>query len=223
MTPSTLNTPKVRYPAVDLFDSLRQIDVSIFRSLNQAGSNEFLDGLMILLTILGIGYVIVLVSVPLWIKGKREAAFDLVVLVVVVTVVTEAIKLLIDRPRPFEELANVHNIVSASGPAFPSAHASRAFAVATLVSLNSRRLWGYIAFIVATLIALSRVYLGVHWPSDILAGALLGLVLALFVVQVAKRSRSYRQSRDWTVRLFRSIALRTLHRIRSAIVMAVAA
>lgn len=178
-----------------LTESLRQIDVDVFRALNIAGSNDVLDSIMILLTVLGFAYVITLLCIPLWLKKKREAAFDLVVLVVVVTIATELIKILVDRPRPYLELSGVHTLISASGPSFPSAHASRAFAVAFLLWMNTRRSFGALAFIGAALIAVSRVYLGVHWPSDILFGALLGMVLAALFFYYQKNGRAYRNAR----------------------------
>lgn len=146
--------------------------------MNLAGSNQALDVLMVFFTILGISYVIAIVSVPLWITNKRESAVDALVLIVIVTVITELVKVLIDRPRPLDELSNVNTILSASGPSFPSAHASRAFAVTILLFLREPRRTGVVAVVIASLIAVSRVYLGVHWPTDILAGAILGIVLA---------------------------------------------
>ncbi len=180
---------------MDLIDSLLQLDTDILRALNHAGDNAVLDALMVAFTIIGISYVIGLIAIPLWRKGKREAAFDVVLLVIVVTVITEIIKLLVDRPRPVFELSGVQTILSASGPAFPSAHASRAFAVAFLVAMTSNRVWGAIGFVIAFLIGLSRVYLGVHWPSDVLFGAALGLLLAAMLFYIAGNSELYRDFR----------------------------
>jgi undecaprenyl-diphosphatase len=190
---------------VGLTESLKQIDVDVFRALNLAGSNEILDAIMILLTVLGFTYVITLLSVPLWLSKKREAAVDLVFLVIVVSVVTELVKILVDRQRPYLELSGVHTLISSSGPSFPSAHASRAFAVAFLLWMNTRRSFGFLAFIVAALIAISRVYLGVHWPSDILFGALFGLVLAALFFYYQKNGCAYRSARKRIIEITDSL------------------
>lgn len=159
-------------------EGLHEADIDLFRAMNLAGSNQALDVVMVFFTILGISYVIAIVSVPLWISNKRESTIDVLVLIVIVTVLTELIKILVDRPRPLDELTNVNTILSASGPSFPSAHASRAFAVAALLFLRVPRRSGILAVVIASLIAVSRVYLGVHWPTDVLAGAVLGIILA---------------------------------------------
>ena len=85
------------------------------------------------------------------------------------------------EPRPL-----VH--VPHSG-AFPSGHASTAFACATIIAWASPRL-GLVAFVLATLIASSRVYVGVHWPLDVLGGAVLGMAVATALLKlVAGRPR----------------------------------
>ena len=89
-----------------------------------------------------------------------------------------AIKLLVKRPRPvLEGLPPLGG--APSSLSFPSAHATSSFAVATAMVRVDPAMSG--AFAVAVLISLGRPYLGMHYPSDVLAGALLGLVLGLIV------------------------------------------
>ena len=91
-----------------------------------------------------------------------------------------------DRPRPYESLEGVHKLVHETSRSFPSGHASTAFAIATTLSLRYRK-WSVIgpSFGWALLMGYSRPYLGVHYPTDILGGMVLGmgngyLVYALF-------------------------------------------
>jgi decaprenylphosphoryl-5-phosphoribose phosphatase len=89
-----------------------------------------------------------------------------------------AIKLLVKRPRPvLEGLPPLGG--APSSLSFPSAHATSSFAVATAMVRVDPAMAG--AFVVAVLISLGRPYLGMHYPSDVLAGAVLGLVLGLIV------------------------------------------
>jgi undecaprenyl-diphosphatase len=70
-------------------------------------------------------------------------------------------------------------------PSFPSDHAAAAFAIAFAVLAFSR--WGGVAFLAAaTLVGLSRIALGLHYPSDVLAGLLVGWAAAVFVVHVGR-------------------------------------
>jgi undecaprenyl-diphosphatase len=83
-----------------------------------------------------------------------------------------------DRPRPFEA-HHVHLFVSASGdPSFPSDHATAAFAIAIALLLRNRRI-GWVALTMAAVISISRIAVGVHYPSDVLGGAAIGTLAAL--------------------------------------------
>lgn len=176
------------------------LDESLFRFLNLAGTNPALDVLMSLFSAIALPYVLALLAIPLWWKGHRELALDLLVLLAVVILVTEALKYAIGRERPCDVLANVNlltpNACAAEGdPAFPSGHASRIFAVAALLSVSFRGSVRVGSFGTAVLTGLSRVYLGVHWPSDVLGGAAVGIALALALVVFARRSTFYRKLR----------------------------
>jgi undecaprenyl-diphosphatase len=70
--------------------------------------------------------------------------------------------------------------------AFPSGHASTAFACATVIAWASRR-FAVPAYVLAAAIAWSRVYVGVHWPLDVLGGALLGVAMGTLLVSLARR------------------------------------
>jgi membrane-associated phospholipid phosphatase len=95
----------------------------------------------------------------------------------------------IGRARPPSVYREPEPLVSVphSG-AFPSGHASAAFACATVIAWASRRL-AVPAFALAAAIAWSRVYAGVHWPLDVLGGALLGVLTGTLLVFVARRGR----------------------------------
>jgi membrane-associated phospholipid phosphatase len=84
-----------------------------------------------------------------------------------------------DRPRPYEALGDVHLFVAPSvDPSFPSDHATAAFAIAVALLLRNRRV-GAVALMMAVVLSLSRVAVGVHYPSDILGGAVIGSLAAL--------------------------------------------
>jgi undecaprenyl-diphosphatase len=87
---------------------------------------------------------------------------------------------LVDRARPF--VADPHGVhlftAHAADPGFPSDHATAAFAIAAAIFLRKRG-WGIAALVAATVLSIGRVALGVHYPSDVLAGAALGSAAAL--------------------------------------------
>jgi undecaprenyl-diphosphatase len=86
---------------------------------------------------------------------------------------------LVDRPRPFVTHPDVHLFVGhAADPGFPSDHTTAAFAIAVALLLRSRP-WGLAVLAAATVLAIARVGMAVHYPSDVLAGAALGALAAL--------------------------------------------
>jgi len=176
------------------------VDEMIFRALNLAGSDPILDRVMIFSTILSGVYVIFLVAVPLWLRGLRTATFDVLLLLAITIVITEAIKYLVDRQRPCDALPNVSTLAgyrcaAEFDPAFPSGHASRAFAVAAFLAIRFRWRLGIPAGAFAVLAGISRIYLGLHWPSDVLGGAAVGIGFALLIEVVSRRVEPYQRIR----------------------------
>jgi undecaprenyl-diphosphatase len=95
--------------------------------------------------------------------------------------VAQLIATLWDRARPYEAHASAHLFISRSpDPSFPSDHATAAFALAVAVFLWHRRA-GWLMLAMATVLAVSRVAVGTHYPGDVLGGAAIGAVSALIV------------------------------------------
>jgi undecaprenyl-diphosphatase len=112
--------------------------------------------------------------------GWRRAAVAAVLSAGLGLAVGKLISELVDRARPFAaDPGGVHLFAHhAADAGFPSDHATAAFAIATAIVLRKRG-WGIFALVAATVLSLGRVALGVHYPSDVMAGAAVGAAAAL--------------------------------------------
>jgi len=175
---------------------LYSLDVEVFRFLNQTIANPVGDLLWPLITDYDrlLPVRIVLIGVWIWLVWKggvrgRTAAFLLIPLILFSDQLSSTlIKGLINRPRPchmvdgVQVVQGIHLLVDCGGgKSFPSSHAVNNFAVATLFSrYYSRGKWWLYGW--AALVALSRPAVGVHYPSDILGGAVIGTFVALLLL-----------------------------------------
>ena len=98
------------------------------------------------------------------------------------------------QPRPFVSLPDVRLLVSpASSYSFPSVNATYAFAASSGASLTAQRLlgrlpvWGWGLLVLAIAVSYSRVYVGVHYPGDVLGGALLGISIGWLFASVGAK------------------------------------
>ncbi len=160
---------------------LQLLDISLFRSVNQGLQNGFFDVLMPFCSgnALFAPALVALCAVLLWRGGARGRLCVVMVLLAVAlgdTLICKTLKDLVARPRPFWDLPNVHippGIGKTDSGSMPSSHAANWFAATMVVFIYYRR---SLRFMVpaAALVSFSRVYNGVHYPSDVLAGAILG-------------------------------------------------
>ncbi|MCI5643325.1 MAG: phosphatase PAP2 family protein [Peptoniphilus sp.] len=139
-----------------------------------------LNYLMIFITSLGNGGFIWIVAAIYSLfqnnnKLKREG-FTLAVALITFSVIGLLIlKPIIARPRPFT-IADVNLLIKEPiGFSFPSGHTGSSFAAATVIYFYNKKI-GVLTLILAALIAFSRLYLFVHYPTDIIAGIILGIV-----------------------------------------------
>jgi undecaprenyl-diphosphatase len=179
---------------VDVGDRLRQLDRAGVEALQSLHGTP-LDALFRLLNPLWLVALLGLVGVLLAVRERHDL---LPVLAVAVAWPCEALtvallKRAVGRPRPPLADPSLHPLVALpNSSSFPSGHAAAAFAFAVALSLLAPRLrWLYLA--VATLVAVSRVWLGVHYPSDVLAGALVGGACGWLGASAARAYDSWRR------------------------------
>jgi undecaprenyl-diphosphatase len=146
----------------------------------------WLDWLFIGLSWLGtFGAVWLAIGAVLALLWRRPSIFITVLVAdVLADLLAEAGKLVVQRHRPFEtQLGPASNTHS-----FPSGHSATSFACATVLAAYAPR-WRVVFFVLAALIALSRVYNGMHYPTDVLAGSVLGVLVGLLVLRAASARR----------------------------------
>ena len=149
-----------------------------------------LDALMPKLTLLGSGGAIWLLAAGVMLctkKYRRQGVIMLASLAVGVLVGNVCLKNLIARPRPCWLDDSVKLLIaSPTDYSFPSGHTLSSVIGATVLTKTNRK-FGWAAIPMAAVIAFSRLYLFVHYPSDILAGAVLGVVIGLAAYRVGMR------------------------------------
>ena len=178
------------------------LDERAFRAVyGGAGAGGLLYGLMVALTVVGSGWSMLL-FLPLFVRpATRRFGTALLLTLVVTSVLVFLVKLGVQRPRPCVILPDVHALcfTGPTDPSFPSGHAAGGFAFAAFVGTwltrqsfpASRKLLGVGSLGALALgIALSRVYLGVHFPSDVTAGAVLGAAVGYAAARLAHRAES---------------------------------
>ena len=167
----------------------------LFYSINLGMENGFLNSLMPALTDFGsfVAWGILCGLIYLF-GGNRSRKIAILGLAALIlgNVVVYVLKYVVAEPRPFLVLSNVHQLVSESEVySFPSGHSASSFAVATVLGLKYslnfknkrfRLIYPLIAF--AALIGFSRVYIGVHYPLDVVFGAFIGVLSGLSVLRL---------------------------------------
>jgi len=149
-------------------------DYTIFQLINNlAGSKPALDFLMITITDFGIP---IIAAIILFYCDKKTI-HKTMLSVTAMLILDFIIKLFYFRQRPFSEHEVNLLIDHLQTAGFPSRHASIAFSIAMPI-LTSNKTTGILAILIATLVGLSRIYTGVHYPTDVLAGAIIGIIIA---------------------------------------------
>ncbi|MBI4788622.1 MAG: phosphatase PAP2 family protein [Chloroflexi bacterium] len=168
-----------------LWSAGQEMDAWLFMLFNVRGiRSRWLDGAMWLLTQLGNMGLALAAAAVLYALAFERLAIEIVLGLLSLWLVVETVKAVTDRTRPFALLKDVRIIGwRALGRSFPSGHTAQAFFIASLfVNRFDLLLWGDTAlFVTAGLVGVTRMYVGAHYPRDVIAGALIGLVWAFLI------------------------------------------
>lgn len=177
-----------------MLEAIHNIDLNVLKAIHGLVQNPFFDKIMPYITSLGnSGLIWIAVSVILiCIKKYRKTGILCLSALLLTTILGEGIiKHLVQRQRPYNHIDSLNLLISEPVTySFPSGHTGSSFAAATVLSCRIHELTPWVFFL-AVLIAFSRLYLMVHYPTDVLAGAVLGTLSAVAVLKVHKRKFSH--------------------------------
>lgn len=174
-----------------MLESLLRLDGAILLWIQEHVRQEFLSPVVKFITHLGdAGWCwILLAAILLIVKKTRKIGLVTAVSLLGSYVVNNLIlKNLVARVRPYEAVDGLQRIIEAQSDfSFPSGHSASSFAAAVVIFMLCPKKYGVPALVLAFLIALSRLYVGVHYPTDVLTGVISGTVIAVIVCTVYKK------------------------------------
>lgn len=165
------------------------IDLQLFNLINGlAGKSRVLDLLGIFLADY-LGYFLILLALYLifsrstdWRIRYQSLLFTVLALILARGILTEIIRFFYNRPRPFAALEITPLLSHEAVASFPSGHAAFYFALALAVFYFLDRSWGWKLIGAAFLIGLARVFVGIHWPLDIVGGLVMALLSVWLII-----------------------------------------
>lgn len=157
-------------------------DASVITAIYENVHSAFLTMFFRIVTLLGEGCIfwIAVAVILLFFKKTRRSGICIgASLLIGVIVGNGIIKNVVARPRPYDAIAGIESVVShLSDYSFPSGHSLCCFEAATALAMN-RTKWAIPAYVGAVLVAVSRLFLFVHYPTDVICGALLGVLFGV--------------------------------------------
>jgi len=182
-----------------MIESIQQFDVELFLKIHRGLSNVFFDWLMPLLRNRFFWSPLYLFIIIFCIKQYKKTGYYIIGMLLFTfamgdLIASRVIKPFVDRVRPCNDisLANdiIHRVACGSGKSFPSAHATNHFAIAFFLIFIFYSRWKPIlpiGIFWAAIISFAQVYVGVHYPVDVAAGALLGISIGFICSLIFKK------------------------------------
>lgn len=163
-----------------VWSSGQRLDAWIFLLFNMRGPRPaWLDKIMVGFTQLGSGMAAFVMALLLYLAGNHLLSYEFVLGSLTLWLTVELIKFIVQRSRPFIRLSQARIVgYRAIGRSFPSGHTSQVFFLATLTIQHFQfSVWiAILLYCIAFFVGITRMYVGAHYPRDILAGAILGSV-----------------------------------------------
>ncbi len=167
---------------------LESVDHSIFLDINQDFINPVFDAIFPSLRVLTYVFWLFLI-IYFWAKKEKKLALLMGVGIFVGALFTYPMKFLIDRTRPYDQIASTRLLTSSeSDPSFPSGHTEMSFLAATVVSRFHPEYSKYL-YAFSFIVALSRIYVGVHFPADAIGGIIVGVIIGRLMLIVAQKKK----------------------------------
>lgn len=175
-------------------EKLLQLDENILLWIQDNLRIDFLDWIMKTITGLGDGgfiWIILTALLLLFRKTRFAGATSALSMILTLLVVNLGIKNIVARTRPYEAIEGLERIIEAQSDfSFPSGHTAHSFAVAVVLFMLLPKKWGITTLVFAFIMGFTRLYVGVHYPTDVIGGALIGTVIAIISLCITRYIRN---------------------------------
>lgn len=165
-------------------NKLKRFDDIFIELINRKMKHRYLDAIMYRVTNLGgaiFSSLLVLILIIIGSSDVKLIGFEALSVLVISQVIVHALKKILSRERPYKIIEQLNTFgINLKDYSFPSGHTTASFSIATAIAVNIPRL-SILVFTIAIIVAISRIYLGVHYPTDVAAGIFLGIGTALVV------------------------------------------
>ncbi|MCQ2514975.1 MAG: phosphatase PAP2 family protein [Ruminococcus sp.] len=182
---------------MSIFDALKPFDTFILDFIQNSIKCSFMDYFMSILSFIsydGLIWVVLAVFLLFFKKSRKTGLMIIVALVLGFVICELGLKHIVMRPRPFTLNPDIILIIKQpSGSSFPSWHSCSSFVAATILLKYDKKI-GIPATIIALLIVFSRLYCYVHYPTDVTAGIIIGILCAIIVMVAFKKIQQNKKS-----------------------------